>query len=234
MNDGMNNIGTAYILWLGALFQLHGLHRLYNGKIFTGLLWMFSFGLFGVGQLVDLLLIPHMVQEHNQKAREKYGLSPMGVPLVKPEVQRVILRQESQTEDLASSQLMVKLLNAAKNQGGRLTVTQGVLETGASFLEVETAFRTMVRSGYAEVSHEPTRGVIIPEFKPQGNQITVELLKAACARGGKISVTQGVMLTGRSFADVEATLKDLVKTGYVDIGNDPESGVVMYEFKELI
>lgn len=234
----MNNVGTAYVLWLGCLLQLHGLHRLYNGKIFTGLLWMFSFGLFGIGQLVDLLLIPNMVQEHNDKARERYGLSPAGAPLIKPEVQKVILEQHRPTErlassQLASSQLMVQLLKAAENRGGKLTVAQGVLETGASFSEVETAIRAMVQSGYVEISHEPTRSVIIPEFKSHTNQLTVELLKAAYARGGKISVTQGVMLTGQSFADVESALKEMVRTGYVDVGNDPESGVVMYEFKEL-
>jgi hypothetical protein len=233
MNDGINNVGTAYVLWLGCLLQLHGLHRLYNGKIFTGLLWMFSFGLFGIGQLVDLLLIPNMVQEHNDKVRERYGLSPAGAPLIKPEVQKVILEQNRPTERLASSQLMVQLLKAAENRGGRLTVAQGDLETGASFSEVETAIRAMVQSGYVEISREPTWGVIIPEFKSHTNQLTVELLKAAYARGGKISVTQGVMLTGQSFADVESALKDMVRTGYVDVGNDPESGVVMYEFKEL-
>ncbi len=55
----MNRVGTAYVLWLGGLFGIAGLHRLYNGKIWTGLLWLFSGGLFGVGQLADLLFIPH-------------------------------------------------------------------------------------------------------------------------------------------------------------------------------
>ena len=57
----MNKVGTAYALWLGGLVGVAGLHRLYNGKIWTGLLWLFSGGLFGVGQLIDLVLIPRMV-----------------------------------------------------------------------------------------------------------------------------------------------------------------------------
>ena len=69
----MNKVGTAYVLWLGCLLQLHGLHRLYNGKIFTGLLWMFSFGLFGFGQLIDLLLIPDMGEKHNLKLAARQG-----------------------------------------------------------------------------------------------------------------------------------------------------------------
>ncbi|MEQ9486806.1 hypothetical protein [Coleofasciculus sp. F4-SAH-05] len=61
----------------------------------------------------------------------------------------------------------------------------------------------------------------------------VQLVKAAEVRGGKLSVTQGVVDTGRGFAEVEATLNDLVKSGYVNIDNDPDTGVVVYAFPEL-
>jgi hypothetical protein len=39
--------------------------------------------------------------------------------------------------------------------------------------------------------------------------------------------------SGVGFADVEATLKDMAKTGYVGITNDPATGIVLYDFKEL-
>jgi TM2 domain-containing membrane protein YozV len=44
-----------------------GIHRIYNRKPFTGFLWLFTFGLFGIGQLVDLLLIPGMVEGANRQ-----------------------------------------------------------------------------------------------------------------------------------------------------------------------
>ena len=46
---------TALILCL--LVGWLGIHRFYVGKTGTGLIWMFTFGLFGVGVAVDFILI---------------------------------------------------------------------------------------------------------------------------------------------------------------------------------
>jgi TM2 domain-containing membrane protein YozV len=47
----------GYVLWI---VGFTGAHRFYYGKPFTGTLWFFTFGLFGIGWLIDLLLIPGM------------------------------------------------------------------------------------------------------------------------------------------------------------------------------
>ncbi len=163
---GMNKAGTAYILWLGCLLQLHGLHRLYNGKILTGLLWMFSFGLFGVGQLIDLLLIPSMVDEHNIKLSARQGLLPQGVSPNQTVIQRVIpVAASPLPPQLEPNPLLMKLLKAAEARDGRLSVTQGVMETGASFAHVEATLMHMVRVGYVDITNDPETGVVIYEFK---------------------------------------------------------------------
>ncbi|NJK28364.1 MAG: NINE protein, partial [Coleofasciculaceae cyanobacterium SM2_3_26] len=62
----MRSKKTAYLLWLPGLVGLCGLQRLYVGEWFGGLLWLFTFGLLGIGQLLDLALIPMLVDRFNQ------------------------------------------------------------------------------------------------------------------------------------------------------------------------
>lgn len=158
-----NRVETAYLLWLGCLLQIHGLHRLYNGKMVTGMLWLCTFGLFGVGQFIDLFLIPRLVDEHNAKWRSRHGLSPSGVPLAS--MQQAWSRSDAIAPELAADALVLKLLSAADARQGRLSVTQGVMATGAGFNEVEAALLGIVKQGYADITNDPDTGIVVYEFK---------------------------------------------------------------------
>lgn len=57
------SVTKAYLLWLLGFFGLAGLHRLYTGRLWTGLLWFFTGGLFLIGQIVDFFLIPGQCDE---------------------------------------------------------------------------------------------------------------------------------------------------------------------------
>ena len=70
-------------------------------------------------------------------------------------------------------------------------------------------------------------------YRHTANQLMVQLIEAAETKGGSITVTQGVKATKASFAEVEATLKEMLKSGYVKIDNDPITGAVTYHFHEL-
>jgi len=58
--------GLAYVLWLGGLLGVAGLHRLYMGRFWSGLLWMFTGGLCMVGQVIDLFMMPRMIEDANR------------------------------------------------------------------------------------------------------------------------------------------------------------------------
>ena len=55
MNTHSKTIG--YILWI---FGFMGAHRFYYGRPVTGTIWFFTLGLFFIGWIVDLFLIPSM------------------------------------------------------------------------------------------------------------------------------------------------------------------------------
>jgi len=58
--------GTAYLVWLFMFIGLCGIHRFYCRKTVTGILWLLTFGLIGIGQFIDLILIPGMVDKANE------------------------------------------------------------------------------------------------------------------------------------------------------------------------
>ena len=60
------SVAVAYGLWALGLVGVCGLHRFYNRKPLSGTLWMLTFGLCGLGQLVDLFLLPGLINQANQ------------------------------------------------------------------------------------------------------------------------------------------------------------------------
>lgn len=56
---------SAYALWF--FLGFFGAHRFYVGRPASGLVWLLTCGLFGIGWLVDFFLIPEFVEEHNKR-----------------------------------------------------------------------------------------------------------------------------------------------------------------------
>lgn len=149
--------GMTFVLWMACLLGLCGIHRFYLGKPVTGLLYLFTLGFFGIGQVIDLVRLRTMVD------------------------------------------------NADRKLAGRR----------------EHLIATTER-----------RALPLPARDPD-EDLRLALTRAASTRGGQLSVTQAVMATGKDFRSVEGVLDEMARSGYVDIGNDSDSGVLVYRFAEL-
>jgi TM2 domain-containing membrane protein YozV len=120
------SVALSYLLWCTALMGLCGLQRFYNRKPLSGLLWLCTFGLCGIGQLIDLLLIPDLVRQANQ-------------PLLLQEALRVV-------ERTTYPSLERQLLQLARRNGhAGFTINDALLElqlppgtdSAAVFAEIE-------------------------------------------------------------------------------------------------
>lgn len=72
----MRSKPVAYLLWCLCFVGICGVHRFYAGKWKTGLLWLFTGGLFLIGQIIDLFLIPGMIDQADRSDAAQRQYSP--------------------------------------------------------------------------------------------------------------------------------------------------------------
>ena len=72
--EDTHSVLLGYLLWL---FGFIGAHRFYYGKQITGVIWFFTLGLFFIGWIIDLFLIPAMARE----AERRYVAGPVDYDL---------------------------------------------------------------------------------------------------------------------------------------------------------
>ncbi|MEY2831639.1 MAG: hypothetical protein RLZZ574_897 [Cyanobacteriota bacterium] len=144
--------GVAYILWTFGLMGFCGIHRFYSGKITSGLVYFLTFGFFGVGQFVDLFLIPGMTRERNMRLLyeatvEARNNSPQ-VTLVQPEV--VVKKSDP----------MLILLRAAATHDNVLSVGQAMLATELPLDQVEVLLSKALKQGLAHIDNDEQTGAV--------------------------------------------------------------------------
>jgi TM2 domain-containing membrane protein YozV len=59
-------IVVGYIVWI---FGIFGAHRFYYGRQITGTIWFFTGGLFLIGWLIDLFLMPSLDRQADDRYR---------------------------------------------------------------------------------------------------------------------------------------------------------------------
>jgi TM2 domain-containing membrane protein YozV len=155
------NSGTAYITWCLCFFGICGGQRFYTGNAGVGILYLFTFGVFGIGQLIDLFLIPDMVEKRN------FYLHGHSTPNVNQSVTLNIgdIPQLKNLEALSSGEKtnktpMQKLLKAAKKQGGQLSIAQVAMHTELEPEDVKKLLQEAENAGYAHMGNDPDTGSI--------------------------------------------------------------------------
>ena len=138
----MKDKTISYLLWCGCFVGVCGLQRIYNGKYGTGFLYLFTLGLCGIGQIVDLFMIPGMVEDANNRLL----VTSLGQAALASGGAGVPMRRLPRTTE----EFQVALVHAAKERGGRLSAAEAVAATGRGFKEVEKQLKEMALAGYIE------------------------------------------------------------------------------------
>lgn len=156
------NVGVAYLLWLVSGCGALGFHRFYLGKVGTGLLWMLTGGLGGIGLIYDAVTLPRQVREANIGARVRSeidyenarGYSTYGGP------------STPQPENPEKT-----VLRVARKNGGFVTPGEAALEGDISVDQARKLLEKLAAAGNAEMRVRSS-GVVVyyfPEFARDGN-----------------------------------------------------------------
>jgi hypothetical protein len=152
------NVTIAYLLWLCSGCGALGFHRFYLGKIGTGVLWMLTGGMCGIGCIYDVVTLPRQVQDANVRSEVEahvrgelgYAYGP-GPQAKKEDPEKTVLR-------------------VARANGGFVTPGEAALEGDMSVDEARKLLEKMATKGNAEMRVRAS-GVVVyffPEFAKDG------------------------------------------------------------------
>ena len=130
--------GTAYLLWLLGLCGFCGLHRFYLGQPVPGVLYLLTFGVCGIGQLIDLFLIPGEVQTANLRANGG-TTNAQNIVVNVGETRQVIEpnpAKQAAPAQTKSKSIEHRILEQCSNQKG-ISLSQIIIATGEPIEKVK-------------------------------------------------------------------------------------------------
>src|SRR5262249_11551886 len=130
----LKNTGPAYLLAaLGLVTPVAGIQRFYLGHRWIGLLYLLTWGLFGIGTIVDLVQLTRIVADENRKLLhpgQPIGVRPLGAALP----QLALPPADMPRERLTPEQ---QILRVARDHEGIVTVAIVAVEAGLSLRQTK-------------------------------------------------------------------------------------------------
>lgn len=148
--------GIAYLLLVaGPAFGLFGLHRFYMGQIGKGLLYLFTFGFLGIGQLVDLFTFGRTVENHNLRRElgrrnDPYGNAPRR-GYARADSMTSLSRQLENLKKLSEEHRERVLLRFIQTRGGRVHPIEIVTASSLNMAEAKRELDNFCVQGAAEL-----------------------------------------------------------------------------------
>jgi len=148
----MYSVGLAYLLWLLSGFGALGFHRFYLGKIPSGVLWMCTGGLFGLGSIYDLITLPGQVRDANLR-RSLFHTHYHTYTTADGQSWRTVNDGSVRIVPGKGGKEPVEqvILRLARQNRGVITPTEVALEANIPLEDAKKALETLVSQGFAEL-----------------------------------------------------------------------------------
>jgi hypothetical protein len=149
----------SYFLWLACLVGVPGLHRIYLGRYLSGIFYIVTGGGFMVGQLLDLALIPGMVEEENIKYRALQG--GVAYDAWAPAAPAATMVQPLPPARLPIKESIEQSILRLCVERGEITLSECVVATGADIGTVKTALRRLMYDNLVQIDNRDSDGSVI-------------------------------------------------------------------------
>lgn len=144
----MKDLLISYVLCAAGIFSpLAGLHRFYLNKPISAILYLMTWGFFGVGTVIDLIRMPALVDGYN---------------IHRLFIRRIHSELFPRRERLSSPERAI--LKCANDNGGVITIPMAALASGLDMARAKIELDRLYRAGFCHKDVD-VDGSEIFEFK---------------------------------------------------------------------
>jgi TM2 domain-containing membrane protein YozV len=155
----MKSKGTAYLLWV--FLGPFGAHRFYLEKIGTGILYLLTFGIFGIGWLIDLFTLGTQVDAYNALHFYHTQAQRIVVNVTSPSTPSAEISTNTYNSKGNAERIIMRL----SEDTPLLTFREILKKTELSFDEADIAMKKLVSRGIAKEIIASDNGQVMYSFK---------------------------------------------------------------------